>query len=180
MKKEIKQEITIPEGIKINLENKQLEIEGPLGKIKKQINLGKIPLRIENNKIIIFYKNSTKKEKKIIKTQSAHIKNMIKGVQHKFEYKLKICFNHFPFTVRIEENKAIIKNFLGEKKERMIELPKGASVKVDKDIIIVSSIDKEIAGQAAANLERITRIKGRDIRIFQDGIYIINKNGKEI
>ena len=58
--------------------------------------------------------------------------------------------------------------------------PKGVDIKIDKAEISVSSVDKELAGQAAANFEILTKIRGRDKRIFQDGIYIINKAGKEI
>ena len=59
-------------------------------------------------------------------------------------------------------------------------LPKGVEVVIDKAEITVSSVDKELAGQAAANFEIVTKIRGRDKRVFQDGIYIINKAGKEI
>jgi large subunit ribosomal protein L6 len=56
----------------------------------------------------------------------------------------------------------------------------GAELEIEKDIITIKSVDKEIAGQATANLEKATQIKKRDKRVFQDGIYIINKAGKEI
>ena len=180
MKKEIFQEIKIPEKIEISLNGKTLIVKGPLGENKKIINLGKLEFKIEPRKIIIGHKSSTKKEKRNMNTLIAHIENMIKGVQEKFQYKLKICHVFFPFTVKLEGNQAIIKNFLGEKIDRKSEILKGADVDIDKDIITVSSIDKEIAGQTAANLEKATRVKKRDIRIFQDGIYIINKNNKEI
>ena len=91
-----------------------------------------------------------------------------------------ICFSHFPISVNIQENNATIKNFLGEKIARKLTIPKGVDIKIDKDIITINSINKEMAGQAAANFEAVTRVGNRDRRIFQDGIYrfclsIINK-----
>ncbi len=180
MKKEFFQEIEIPEGVEIKIENGTINVKGPEGENKRIFDLRKIALEKKENKIIMGSKKATKKEKKMINTMTAHIKNMIKGTQEKFEYKLKIVFSHFPITVEVQGDKAIIKNFLGEKVPREVKVPKDAEIKVDKDIITVTSINKEIAGQAAANLESATKIKMRDRRIFQDGIYITNKAGREI
>ena len=54
----------------------------------------------------------------------------------------------------------------------------GAEVKLD-GIINITSPDKEIAGQISADIEQLTRRPGFDTRVFQDGIYIINKDGEE-
>lgn len=173
-------EIELPKEIDAEMHENKLTLKGKGGENSRKFNLGKINLEKKDGKIILSCDKATKREKRMINTSSAHIKNMIQGAQKKFEYKLKICSSHFPMTVKIDGNKAIIKNFLGEKVDRKVELPKNAEVKVDKEIITILSADKELAGQAAANLEKVTKIKGRDRRIFQDGIYIINKAGREI
>ena len=180
MKKSLSHEIEIPEGVETNIEGNKLIVKGPEGENSREFNLGKINFEEKDNKIILSHKKATKKEKKIINTTASHIRNMIKGVQEKFEYKLKICSSHFPMTVKIEENKAIIKNFLGEKIDRKATIPKGVDIKIEKDIITITSTNKEIVGQAAANFESATKIRNRDIRIFQDGIYITNKAGREM
>ena len=180
MKKEISQEIEIPKDMEANIEGNILIVKGKEGESKRTFNTNKLIFEKKDNKIIIKNKKATKKEKKMINTIAAHVRNMIKGVQEKFEYKLKIVSSHFPISVEIKENEAIIKNFLGEKIPRKSKIPDKVEVKVDNSIIIVTSNDKELAGQTAANFEKTTRIRMKDRRIFQDGIFITNKAGREM
>lgn len=180
MKKPFSQEIEIPQGIEVKKENKKIIIKGPEGEVSKEFNFGRLNYSIKDGKINISHNSSTKNEKRMINTISAHIKNMIKGVQNKFEYKLKICSSHFPINVEIKGNTAFIKNFLGEKTPRPCKIPEGVEVKINKDIITIRSPNKELAGQASANFETATIVRNRDRRVFQDGIYITDKNGEEI
>ncbi len=180
MRREIFQTIEIPSGVEVSVNENLITVKGPQGEVKRKINLAGLETKVEGNKFIVGCGKATKKEKKMINTMEAHMNNMIKGVQEKFEYKLKICFSHFPITTEVKGREMIIKNFLGERSDRKTKLPEGADVKVNKEIITVTSPDKEIAGQAAANIEKATRIRKRDLRVFQDGIFIINKAGKEI
>jgi len=180
MKKEIIHEIEIPETVNAEIDGRILKISGPEGEISKEFNTNKLIFEKRENKIIIGNKKATKNEKKMINTIKSHIDNMIEGVQKKFEYKLKICYNHFPFTVEIKGNEGLIKNFLGEKIPREVKIPAGVEVNIEKDIIKIKSHDKELAGQTAANFETATRIRLRDRRVFQDGIFIIEKNGRQI
>ncbi len=180
MKKEYFQKIEIPEGVNAEIEGTILKVKGPAGENSREFRINNFSFEKKGNEIIVGSKKATKKEKKMINTTKSHVKNMIKGVQKRFEYKLKICYNHFPFTVEIKGNEAIIKNFLGEKIPRKLKIPGGAEVKIEKDILKVSSYDKELAGQAAANFENATRIRLRDRRVFQDGLFITEKDGREI
>ena len=180
MKKEILQEIEIPKDVEARIEDNILIIKGKDGENKRSFDTNKLIFEKKDNKIIIGNKKATKKEKKMINTSVAHIKNMIQGVQEKFEYILKIVSSHFPISVEIKENEAIIKNFLGEKIPRKSKILEGANVKLEGDTIIVTSYDKEIAGQTAANFEKTTKIRMKDRRIFQDGIFITNKAGRKM
>ena len=180
MKKELFVTIDIPEGVEVKIDGDIVETKGIAGENKREFDATNLVLEKKDNQIIIGNKKATKKEKKRMNTLAAHIKNMIKGVQEKFEYQLKICFSHFPMTVELKENEAIVKNFLGEKIPRKLQILKGVDVKADKEIITVSSVDKELAGQVAANFETATKVPMKDRRVFQDGIYITDKAGRKM
>jgi len=179
MKEKIRKEIELPDQTTIEI-NETIKLTGPQGTVEKKLFHPKIKIYQQENKVIIEAEKATKKEKKILHSFFSHLKNMIKGVNELHVYKLKICSGHFPMNVSVSNNQLIIKNFFGESVPRKLTIKPGAQVKVEGSEIIVTSASKEIAGQVAADIEQLTRIKNRDRRIFQDGCYIINKDGKEI
>lgn len=180
MKKDLFKKIEIPKGVEAEINDNKIKIKGPEGENIREFKIGKLNLEKKENGIILESKKATKREKKTMNTLEAHIKNMIQGVQKKFEYQLKIASSHFPINVEIKGKEIIIKNFLGEKIPRKTKIPQNVDVEINRDIISIKSIDKESAGQAAANFESATKIRSRDRRVFQDGIFMINKAGKEI
>ena len=56
---------------------------------------------------------------------------------------------------------------------RIAEIRGVTKVSVKGDRVILNGIDKRDLGDTAANIERATKIKGFDLRVFQDGIYIM-------
>ncbi len=181
MKQKLMQkEIVIKENIESKLEGKTLTIKGPKGELKRRFIYPGIKMSVKDNKIILSAENATKREKTMIGTFTAHIKNMIKGVLEGFVYKLKICAGHFPMSVLVEGQKVLIKNFLGERVPRKARILPGAKVLVQGDIITVEGIDKEVVSQSASNIELACRISNRDRRVFMDGVWLINKDGKNI
>lgn len=178
--KELKQEINIPKGVEVIVEGATIKTKGPKGENHKFFHYPKIKLLKEDNKIVLLSKNATKKEKTIMGTIKAHIKNLIKGINEGFIYKLKICSGHFPMKVTIEDNYVIINNFLGEKTPRKAKLLEGIQARVEGNEIILEGIDKDLVAQSSANVELATRITNRDRRVFQDGIWLSSKDGKEI
>lgn len=180
MKKILFEEIEIPSGVEVKIDRNQVEVKGKQGTVKKSFDLNGVEMKVEGKKIIIGSARTTRTEKKMIYTIVAHINNMIKGAEEGYEYTMKMCFNHFPMTVDLTPKLATIKNFLGEKIARKAKIVEGVTVKINKDVVTITSVDKEAAGQTAANFETATKIRNRDRRVFQDGIFITNKCGKQI
>ena len=83
-------------------------------------------------------------------------------------------------NVAVSGKEFVVKNFLGETIPRRFTLPEEVDVKINGTDIIVTSVDVEAAGLAAGRIEKVCRITNRDIRIFQDGCYIVEKAGKAI
>jgi large subunit ribosomal protein L6 len=175
MKQDLIEElIELPQGLKTTLVGHLLTIEGPKGKVERKLN-PEIGTEIKDNHIRLFAKKATKREKTTIGTFKAHIKNMVHGAQEGFTYKLKICSGHFPMTVQVRGGEFIVKNYIGEKTPRVVKLKPGIDVKIEGENVIVSSPDREFAGQTSASIEKLTRRANYDKRVFQDGIYIIEK-----
>lgn len=176
----LEKKFEIPEGVDVTSNNLIITVKGPKGEVKRNLANPKIKIIKEANKVIVSADDATKREKKEVYTYVAHIKNMIKGVTQGHTYELKICSGHFPMNVSISGQDFTIKNFIGEKNPRKLKLKPGVSVKINGDQIVVEHTNKELAGQTAASIEQLTRRPGFDSRIFQDGIYIVNKDGKQL
>jgi len=176
--KETRREIEIPQDVEISVENNELVARKEGIELKRKFF--RVFLEREENRIVIKTKGTTRKGKKIINTTLAHIKNMFLGLKEKFVYKLQICSVHFPMNVSVKNDEIIVKNFLGEGKERKAKILPSVDVKIEKDMIIVESHGKEAAGQTAANIEKTTKVRNKDRRVFQDGIFITEKCGRKI
>jgi large subunit ribosomal protein L6 len=180
MKENIIKEIELSEGISATLSSSLLKVKGPKGEVERDFLHPKIKLNVDPTKITLSAIKATKREKTMIGSFLSHIKNMVKGVTQPFVYKLKICSGHFPMNVSVKNNEVTIKNLFGESVPRKTTFALGVEVKVDGTDIIVTSVNKENAGQTAAKIESLCKITNRDRRIFQDGCYIIDKAGKII
>ncbi len=180
MKKDLERTIELPEGIEAKIEENSVTMKGNGKELTNSFNNNKIDMTVKGNKIKLVSKNATRRQSKMMGTIDAHIKNMIKGVTDGFEYKLEICNVHFPMNVKQEDGKIIIKSFLGETTKRVARIMPTTNVDIKGSQITVTSSSIENAGQTAANIEKATRLTGRDRRVFQDGIFITEKNGRKI
>jgi large subunit ribosomal protein L6 len=170
----------LPSGVTATTANGVVTVKGPKGEVAKNMKDPMVKIKVDGNSVSISAATDTKRQKRVINTFSAHLKNMIQGVQQPYQYRLKVCSGHFPMNVSIQGEIFTVKNFLGEKSPRAMKLKKGVTVKVEGDQIVVESCDKDLAGQQASDIELLTAKSNRDLRVFQDGIYMTEKAGKKI
>ena len=126
-----------------------------------------------------------RKELACIRTISAHIENMITGVTRGFRYKMRFVYAHFPINVTLVEDKkrggatnVEIRNFLGEKRVRVVPMAPGVEVQRStsvKDELVMEGNDINAVSQSCADIFCATRVREKDIRKFLDGIYVSEK-----
>ena len=177
MKKQFLEELEIPSGISCEFSNSTLTCRKGSRELKRKIEIPHVKTKLENNKVVFSCASGNKNQYKIMKSFIAHTKNMFTGLNEDYVYKLESANVHFPMTFKVEGDKFTINNFLGEKTPRFARILPGVKVDVKGAKITVTSSDKDAAGQTAANLEKATKVKNRDRRIFHDGIYLIDRPG---
>ncbi len=178
--------LEIPEGVDVKIEGSNLiTVKGSEGgPITKDFSHARgIKIELQDNKLRFtahFPKNSTLA---LAKTIINIINNLVIGVQDNYKYVSKICYSHFPCTVEIKEKTKEIHvvNFLGERAPRKANFPDNVKIEVKGDDVYFIGPDKEALGLTAANVKRACRIRKKDPRVFQDGVYLYKKQiGNEV
>ena len=176
----VEERVPVPGNVEVKIDGMKVTVKGPKGELSRDFSHAKgIIIRLEEGEegkeVVVETYFANRRRKALVGTIAAHIENMITGVTKGYRYRLKIIYSHFPVTVKVEGDKIIIENFLGEKAPRVAKIFGVVKVKVQKDEVIVEGIDIEAVGQTAANIELATKVKGFDRRVFVDGIYIYKK-----
>jgi large subunit ribosomal protein L6 len=103
------------------------------------------------------------------------VRNMIEGVTAGFSKQLELV--GVGFKVAVAGNKLNLD--LGFSHPVIFELPKGVEAKVEKNVITLSSADKQLVGQTAAQIRKLKKpepYKGKGIRYV--GETVREKAGK--
>jgi large subunit ribosomal protein L6 len=169
--------LPIPKGVKVALHGRELSVQGPLGTAKRAFPHDALKLGVSGDEVTLTLTIAAnrKRSQSLLHTWESHTKNLLDGVTKGFEAKMKAVAAHFPMKVAVKDTTLVIENFLGEKHPRSAPLLAGVAARVDGDFVVLEGIDIEQVGQSAANIERATHIRDYDPRVFQDGIYIVER-----
>lgn len=175
MRTQMTEKIEIPEEVTCEYSGNTIKCKKGSDELSRKIGLPGVNISVKDNNLIFDCPAGNKNDFKKIKSNIAHMRNLFYGLTKGYTYHLESCNVHFPMTLKVEGDKLVINNFLGEKTPRFAKILPGAKVEIKGQKITITSADKEIAGHTAANLERATKVKKRDRRVFQDGIFIVEK-----
>ena len=174
----IESTIAIPSGVTVSQDGNVVKVKGPKGELSRNFAHPSVIVKVEGDKVSVSCEYPRIKEKAMVGTFHAHLRNMVHGVTEGYTYQLKVVFSHFPMKVAVKGDKVQIDNYMGGHAPRYANILAGVTVKVSGQDVTVTGADIEKVGQTAANLEKATSRGGFDKRVFQDGIYIVHKSHK--
>ncbi|UCE28789.1 MAG: 50S ribosomal protein L6 [Candidatus Bathyarchaeota archaeon] len=168
--------VEIPENVEVNVDERVVTVKGEKGTLMRDFSHAPVSIQLEGNVVKIQTNWPRKREAALVGTIASHIHNMIRGVTKGFTYKLKIVFSHFPISVKVRDKTVAIENFTGERSPRMARIIGDAKVIPKGDDVDVQGVNIEDVSQTAANIERATKIRRKDPRVFLDGIYTYERH----
>ena len=170
-----KKPVQLPDKVQFSLSGNIISVKGPKGNLERQLHPA---IEIEVNKNSLEVKTDLNDKKKIALQGlfRSLISNMVTGVTTGYEKKLLL--SGIGYRAEINGNKLILN--VGYSNPVEFLLPKGVSATVEKNTeVVLSGIDKEMVGQAAANIRAIRPpepYKGKGIMYADERI--MRKAGK--
>lgn len=173
-------EIALPEGVKASMEGHTFTMSGKMGVSKRLFDSPYAIVSISGNKVTVKNQKDNRRGKRVFETYAAHVMNMIKGVTKGFRYELQVVQGHFPTKVNVKGNQILIENFLGEKTPRVVIASPGVKARTaDGKVVFIEGADIEDVSHVAQAMETKTKIKSKDRRVFQDGVYLVGRGTME-
>ena len=169
--------IEIPQGVTVEIGDKEIKVSGPKGKLEQALH-SEIKIESKDGKILVAPKTElSKKGRGLWGLYRALISNMVEGVSKGFEKKLEIEGVGFKANV---EGDTLVMN-LGFTNPVKIKKIEGVDFSVEKNVITVSGSDKERVGHMAALIRKQKKVepyKGKGIKY--QGEIVRRKEGKKV
>jgi len=188
-----KKPITIPQNVEIRIDGQKIFIKGLKGELQREIR-PEIKIELKEGKIFVSPQKETPKDpaflgKRAVPMGQAKkikalwgltrtlISNMVKGVVDGYEKKLEVQGIGYKASLEGED---LVLN-IGFSHPVRIKKIEGIKFSVEKNIINISGIDKEIVGQVSAQVRRVKPpepYKGKGIRYLGEAVR--RKDGKKV
>ncbi|RJP68460.1 MAG: 50S ribosomal protein L6 [Candidatus Abyssobacteria bacterium SURF_17] len=169
-----KNPIQIPDKVKVTVSGQRVFVEGPKGKLEHDVH-PRIRVTAEEGRVSVARSDNTRLSRSLHGLTRALIANMVRGVKEGFQKTLEIQGVGY----RATKQGAALSFQLGYSHPIVFEPPQGIELFVDRNIVTVAGIDKQVVGQVAAHIRALRRpepYKGKGIRYV--GERVRRKAGK--
>ncbi|MGC8652156.1 MAG: 50S ribosomal protein L6 [Candidatus Micrarchaeia archaeon] len=166
--------VKIPESAKIEVEGNTIITSGALGKNRRIFNANLLSATVSGNTLTINGIGGKKLAKKARTAEIAlakEVQNDINGVSKYYEINMKGVFAHFPLSIEVKNGSVYINNLFGERVPRIAKIVGDTKAETTGQGLIIRGTSLDDVTQSAANVRKACRIKDKDIRVFQDGVY---------
>lgn len=170
-----KKGVTIPTGTTITQDGTIVTVKGPLGELTRDFT-GPVDIKVEGATMVFTPKNSSKEARALWGTYASHLVNMVAGVNTAFVKKLIIEGVGY----KVEPQANVLVFSLGFSHKVPMEIPKDVKVLVEKNVLTLTSTNKESVGQFAAQIRAKKKpepYKGKGIRYSTE--VVRRKQGKK-
>jgi large subunit ribosomal protein L6 len=166
--------IQIPTGVNVDVTDNVITTKGSLGTNTRSANSKYLVISKKENTVVIEPVKNEKLAKKAMEAEMSlakEVQNDMLGVTKNFEIKMKVVFAHFPMSIEIKEGKVFVNNLIGERSPRIANICANSKVEAKGADVKVYGISKDSVSQTAANIRLACKIRKKDERAFQDGVY---------
>ncbi|OGM13887.1 50S ribosomal protein L6 [Candidatus Woesebacteria bacterium RIFCSPLOWO2_01_FULL_39_23] len=138
-----KKPIKIPEGVNVTIGGEAIKVSGPLGNLERRLP-GKIDVKTEDGFLKVSSKGDSSMDP-IFGTTRSHVQNMLIGVSTGWSKTMELVGVGYRGEL-VGKNLSLA---LGFSHPVIFEAPNGITFKIEKSLIIVSGIDKDLVGLVA-------------------------------
>ena len=169
-----KKPVVIPAGVTAKLDGQTIAVKGAKGELSFTAP-EEVLVTIDDGAVHVQPHGEDKRARAMWGMTRAQIANVVGGVTHGFERKLEI--NGVGYKAEIKGPKLVLS--LGYSHPIDYQLPEGVTAKVDKNLLILSGIDRQALGQATSKIRSFRPpepYKGKGIKYVEETI--LRKAGK--
>jgi large subunit ribosomal protein L6 len=171
-----KKPIVIPTGVTVTVTGDTVVVKGPLGELTRAFPFRDVKVAVAGSEVVVSITKETTVNRALWGTTAAHIRNMIAGVVKAFEKRLVIEGIGYKWDVKGTD----LAMSVGFSHPITVAIPKGIKLVFEKNVLVVSGINKEAVGEFAARVRAHKEpepYKGKGIRY--DTEVIRRKQGKK-
>ncbi len=166
--------LKIPDGITVNVDGDVISVKGSLGENRRRFNGSLLNVSSGQGEITIKATESKGLKKKAevsVQSLAKEISNDMAGVAKYFEIRMQALHAHFPLTSEVKDGVVLIKNVAGERSPRTAKIAGNTKTEIKGQELRIYGTMLDDVTQTAANIRKACKIRHRDERVFQDGIY---------